>query len=44
MPFEPLDTWCHDKMYDHVEQKKLKKRYEHIGIFVLYDKNQLYLS
>ena len=23
--FEPLDTWCHEKMYDHEEQKKLKR-------------------
>lgn len=23
--FEPLDTWCHEKMYDYVDQQALKK-------------------
>ena len=40
--FEPLDTWCHDKMYDHVEQKKLKRDMNTKYICVDSDKNQLY--
>ncbi|HAI39502.1 MAG TPA: hypothetical protein DCM40_16035 [Maribacter sp.] len=40
--FEPLDTWCQDKMYDHVEQKKLKRDMNTKYICVDYDKNQLY--
>ena len=40
--FEPLDTWCQDKMYDHVEQKKLKRDMNTKYICVDTDKNQLY--
>tara|TARA_X000001388_G_scaffold15951_1_gene9820 strand:+ start:369 stop:842 length:474 start_codon:yes stop_codon:yes gene_type:complete len=40
--FEPLDTWCHKKMYDDVDKKRLKR---HMNVkFICFDKidNEIY--
>ena len=40
--FEPIDSWCHDRLYEHVDQKKLKRDMKTKFICVDIDKNELY--
>ena len=40
--FEPIDSWCHDRLYDHLDQKKLKKDMKTKFICINIDKNELY--
>ena len=40
--FEPIDSWCHDRLYDHLDQKKLKRDMKTKFICVNIDKNELY--
>ena len=39
---EPLEEWCHDRLYEYLDQKKLKRDMKTKFICVDIDKNELY--
>ena len=40
--FEPIDSWCHDRLYEYLDQKKLKRDMKTKFICVDKVKNELY--
>jgi hypothetical protein len=36
--FEPIDSWCHDRLYEYLDQKKLKK--DMVKKFICIDKSK----
>lgn len=40
--FEPIDSWCHDELYNYVDQKKLKRDMSKKFICVNESKKELY--
>ena len=40
--FEPIDSWCHDRLYEYLDQKKLKRDMKTKYICVDKVKNELY--
>ena len=40
--FEPIDSWCHDRLYEYLDQKKLKRDMKTKFICIDKVKNELY--
>ena len=40
--FEPIDSWCHDRLYEYLDQKKLKRDLKAKFICIDKVKNELY--
>ena len=41
-PFEPIDSWCHDRLYEYLDFKKLKRDFKTKFVCVDIDTNELY--
>ena len=40
--FEPIDSWCHDRLYEYLDFKKLKRDFKTKFVCVDIDTNELY--
>ena len=40
--FEPIDSWCHDRLYEYLDFKKLKRDFKTKFVCVDVEKNELY--